>query len=110
MQVEELLDEPRRVSESLDRRELVPVGGFSIVDLERQGFSDLVGATADDEHEGSEEEGGVLISLDRIFAVLLVGGADPIPAAIAMAAQAPGIVEGGLVGGTAAEGDHHAIG
>lgn len=47
---------PDCVPESLQTVELVPLAGFSLVDLELHVFSDSVRATADNNHHCSNED------------------------------------------------------
>lgn len=53
---------PDRMSESLDRVELLPFRVFSLVDLHQHVLAHCVGSTSEDDHQGPDENGGVLIS------------------------------------------------
>ena len=47
---------PDRVSESLQTVELMPLAGFSLVNLELNVFSNSIRATADNNHHCSNED------------------------------------------------------
>jgi len=53
---------PDRVSESLDRVELLPFRVFSLVDLHEHILAHSVGSASEDDHQGPNENGGMLIS------------------------------------------------
>ena len=55
MEVEKLLCDPGRVPESLDGRELVPIRGLCVVDLEGQHLTHLIGTASHDKHERAQE-------------------------------------------------------
>ena len=76
---------PDSVSESLDGLELVPLRGLCVVHLESNILAYLVGSSTDDHHEWAEEQGRVLVAGSRSLA-RFVGGLDPVPSAVAMAA------------------------
>jgi hypothetical protein len=52
----------------------------------------------------------VLVPSERLFRANFVGSLDPVPAAVSVTAQAPGVLQSRLVGSTPAESDHHTRG
>lgn len=110
MHVDVVVRSPARVAEALHRVELVPLGRFSVVDLERDHLADLVGSTTDNHHERTQEESRVLITRHRTLSLCLVRSLHPVPSTVAMSAQTPRVEQTGLVGGATTEADHHASG
>ena len=100
---------PDSVSESLYGLELVPLRGLCVVHLESNILADLVGSSTYDHHEWAEEQGRVLVAGSRSL-TRFVGCLDPVPSAVAVAAKPPSIAEGGLVGRSSSEANHHAGG
>ena len=99
---------PDGVTESLNGVELLPFGVLSLVYFHQHILADRVGSTAENDHERTDEDGRVLVACKRLFSIVLVRSLDPVPAAVTVSAQAPGIFEGTLVGGPPAKNDHHA--
>lgn len=98
---------PDRVSKSLKAVELVPLARLSFVDLKLYIFSDSIGSTANYDHHRPDEDTGVLISSKRLFLTYFVRSLDPVPAAISVTAQAPGVLQRGLVSSSSSKGHHH---
>ena len=98
---------PDRVSKSLKAVELVPLTRLSFVDLELYIFSYSIGSTANYDHHRPDEDTGVLISSKRLFLTNFVGSLDPVPTAISVTAQAPGVFQCGLVSRSSSKGHHH---
>ena len=65
MNVHVAVHRPTRMSETLNCLELVPLGGLGVVDFEGDIFSNLVCTSADDHHQGAEEESGMLVARSR---------------------------------------------
>lgn len=110
MNVNFVVEDPAGVTEALHRAKLEPLRTFCVVDLHRHCFSDSVGTTPNDDHGRAHEERGLLLARNRRVSVALLGRLDPVPAAITVSAQAPGVVECALVNVSAAENHHHAVG
>jgi len=100
---------PARVTETLDCLELVPLGGFGVVNFESDVFTDLVSTSTDDDHKRTEEQSGVLVARSRNL-TSLVRGLHPVPAAVTMATKSPSVSETALVGSATTEAYHHAGG
>jgi len=104
------VDSPDGVAEPLQAVELVPLATFSLVDFQLDVLAHSVGAAAHDHHHCSHEDACVLVPSERLFRANFVGSLDPVPAAISVTAQAPGVLQGRLVGSTPTESDHHTRG
>ena len=90
MDVDASIDRPNGGPETLDSSELVPFRGLGIVHFECNIFSNLICATTDDHHERPKEQRRMLITRGRRLASL-VRGFDPVPTAISVTAQSPGV-------------------
>lgn len=111
MDVDPVVHDPRGVPEPLHCEEPVPLGGLGVVDLEVDLVGDLLRAAAEHDHEGVAEERGVLLAAERVLGHVgvLLGRLDPVPLAVAVSAQPPGVVERRGVGPAPAEDHHHAV-
>lgn len=101
---------PNGVAETLNRAQFFPFWIFSLVYLHGYIFAHRVCSTSENNHQGSNENCGMLISGKRLFTVILVGSLDPVPATISVSSESPGIFEGWLVSSSASENDHHSSG
>ena len=79
------------MSESLNRVEFVPFAGLGIIYLKRNNFADLISSTTDDHHEWTQEEGRMLIPRNWTVSLALIGSFDPIPSAVSMSTETPGV-------------------
>lgn len=109
MDVNILIHHPTGVTETLDGLELKPLRRLGIIYFKGDIFTDLVSTSSNDHHEGAKEQSRVLIARSGHL-TSLVGSFNPIPAAIAMSAETPSVVEGGLVSSTPSEYYHHSCG
>lgn len=98
------------MSESLNGIELVPLGGLSVVDLQRNDLAYLVSSSSDNHHQRSQEESRVLVPWDWSVLLTLVWGFDPVPSAVSVATETPSILQAALISGSSSEADHHAGG
>ena len=97
------------MAKPLNGLEFIPITGFCIVGLKCQILADLVRPATNHKHERAQEDGAVLIPLSWKLPSAFIWCADPIPPAIAVTPEAPGIVERRLVASAAAKNYHHPI-
>lgn len=112
MDLDAVVHDPGGVAEPLHGQEPLPLRGFSILHFEVHLVGDLLRASAQHDHERVAEQGGVLLARQRAFTHVgvLVWRFDPVPLAVAVSAQPPGVVQRRGVGPAPAEDDHHAVG
>ena len=103
-----LVDCPHAVAEALERVKFAPLARLCLVNLELHIFTHSVGSATQHQHQSSHEDRGVLVSRQRLFHARLVGGFDPVPAAVSVSSETPGVFECRLIGSPATESDHHA--
>ena len=101
------VDGPAGVAEALNGREFVPLTGLGVVELESDLLVDGVGASAHHDHHRPHENGRVLVPLEGGLDRLFVRRLHPVPPAISVPAQTPGVVERGAVALAASENYHH---
>jgi uncharacterized membrane protein len=97
MHVDVVVHDPHGVTETLKAVEFLPLGGLSLVHFELDILPNIIRAASKNKHECANKECGVLISSKRFLSARLIWSLDPVPSAIAMAAQAPSILESTLV-------------
>lgn len=97
MHVNVVVHDPHGVTETLKAVEFLPLGGLSLVHFELDILPNIICAASKNKHECAYKECGVLISSKRLLSAGLIWSLDPVPSAIAMAAQAPSVLEGTLV-------------
>ena len=105
--VDTVITSPATVSESLNRVEFVPLGGFSVINLERHNLSDLVSSATNNHHKWSQEESRVLVSRHRTLGLTLVRSLDPVPSAVSVSSEAPRVLQGILVVSSSSKNNHH---
>ena len=101
---------PDRMSESLNRVELLPFRVFSLVNFHEHILTNGISSSAKNNHESSDEDGGVLVPGKRLLAVILVRSLDPVPSTVSVSSEAPGIFQCTLVVSPTAKNDHHSSG
>jgi len=101
---------PARVSESLERVELVPFTGLSVINLQGNHFSYLVGSPSNDHHQWAQEQSSVLIARDGLVPRVFVGSSHPVPPSISMLSESPAIIEAALVSSSPPKDYHHPSG
>lgn len=97
MHVNVVIHDPHGVTETLKAVEFLPLRGLSLVYFELDIFPNIICAASKNKHECAHKECGVLISRQRLLSARLVWSLDPVPSPIAMAAEAPSVLEGTLV-------------
>lgn len=97
MHVNVVVHDPHGVTETLKAVEFLPLGRLSLVHFKLDIFPNIICAASKYKHECANKECGVLISRKRFLCAWLVWSLDPVPSPIAMAAEAPSVLEGTLV-------------
>jgi hypothetical protein len=69
----------------------------------------LIGSTADYKHQSLEEDCWMLISMSRLFGLLLIRSFHPIPLPISMSSNPPAIIQSRLILRSPPKHHHHAI-
>ena len=97
MHVDVGIDRPDRMSESLKGAEFAPFTTLSLVDFQLHVFANGVGPSSENNHKGSNKDGGVLVPGKWLISANLVGGSHPVPSAISVASETPSVLQSGLV-------------
>lgn len=82
---------PDRVPETLNRTKFLPFRILRFVYFHENVFADCICSATKHNHKCADEDRGVLVSSERLLAVRLVWGFDPIPATVPVSSQAPSI-------------------
>jgi len=98
---------PAGMSESLDDIILAPVRTLTIVDFQRQCFTNCVGSSSKNNHQWTQKLGIMLESCQRLFTMGIVGSLYPIPLAISMSSESPSFIIGLLICSSTSKNDHH---
>lgn len=109
MNINASVDGPDSSTEPLNGSEFVPFRRLSVVNLQSYIFSNLVGSTSNDHHQGTEEQSGVLISWCGSFSSF-VWSLDPVPTSITMTSETPSVAQTALISSSAAKTHHHSSG
>mmetsp|Transcript_53891 Transcript_53891/g.138833 ORF Transcript_53891/g.138833 Transcript_53891/m.138833 type:complete len:479 (-) Transcript_53891:112-1548(-) len=104
---EERAHAPAGVAEAVDAGYVSPLTGLRVVDGSREGLVHVGAAAADDQELRIQEDTGVLEPRLRRRPPLR-RRLNPVPSAITMLAEAPGVLERPVVRRSAAEDHHHA--
>lgn len=109
MNINASVDGPDGSTEPLNGSEFVPFRRLSVINLKSYIFSNLVGSTSDDHHQGTEEQSRVLISWCGSFSSF-VWSLDPVPSSITMTSETPSVTQTALISGPATKTHHHSRG
>ena len=110
MDINVIVRGPAAVTESLNRVELVPLRRLGVINFQGYYLSNLICAATNYHHEGTKEQSRVLITRNRTFSLALVRSFNPVPTAISVSSETPGIIQGRLIGSSTTEADHHSSG
>ena len=62
MHIDSSVESPHSMTEALKSREFAPFRRLSLINLKLHILTNIVGSASKDDHEGADEESGVLVS------------------------------------------------
>ena len=88
--------DPSALPESLDAVVAEPLACFRVEDLQGQSFGHIVGFSANNQHQGTDKEPGVLVA--SLWGGLL-RGSNPVPMTFSVFPQSPAVIERLIISG-----------
>lgn len=98
---------PNSVAETLNRAQFFPLWIFSLINFHLNIFTCGISPSTENQHEGSNKDGRVLISSQWLLRATFVWSLDPVPSSIPVPSEAPGVFEGRLVSSSSSKNNHH---